>query len=159
MIVEINQPAKVEGLLFAWDGNPWRPKFCRSCETRCDAPPGEPTGENKIPPIPEKGFEKGMLALKIEKCNAIKNGEPTEELENTMSGLRIEWKKLDDKRKADLLKQFLPGSIVGNTVKGLVYPLLVGVVVVGAVAAGVMYASNKTKTTETLERLGTRRLI
>jgi len=153
----------IEGKVFEWDGTPWACKpWAFSCKRiygsgeHCEVPPGEPTGENIIPAIPEAGFENSMLSLKQMYCNAIKEGDQNlqQELLDKMSRLREYWRQLRSKERERLLKKTygVPGAFMWETMKPI---LIAGGVTMGilTISAGAfLYMSSRTGTTEKLAR-------
>jgi len=153
----------VEGRVFEWDGTPWSCKiWAFDCKRvygggeHCEVPPGEPTGENIIPALPDRGFPNSMLSLKQMYCYAIKNGDIEEQqrLLDEMSRLREYWRQLRSDEKKSLLDKVY-GS-VGNVLWGTMKPFITaGAILIGmgVIAVGsIMYISSKTGTTRELTR-------
>lgn len=131
---------EVGGYVFAWDGQPYSSgKYDKDCLEglhwwddkkpclikTCDIPGGEPTGENIIPAIPEKGFKYSMLTLKQMLCMAIKAADydKQQNINDEISRLREFWRQLRSEEKWAFLKRAgeYPGTIIGGVLK----PILV----------------------------------
>lgn len=153
----------IEGKVLEWDGTPWSCKmWAFDCKRvygsgeHCEVPPGEPTGENIIPALPDRGFPNSMLSLKQMYCNAVKEGNQDlqRELLDKISRLREYWRQLRSKEREELLKKTYgtPGAFIRETIKPII---IAGGVVMGilTISAGAfLYLSSRTGTTEKLAR-------